>query len=181
VTEGSRSDVDPTTLADLLFDTLTALLGAIRRENSDRLAFGDTTWSQNAILAVLVNNGPMRLGELASLERRTPASTTITTMRMQRAGLLRRVPDRTDRRAVAVEVAPKGVAAYLCSVLNTRTKWYDRRAGGSRTIAGPTSTVPGVSGCPRRQHTTLVTPGWWMTCWGALSSCAERACTTMVT
>jgi DNA-binding MarR family transcriptional regulator len=116
LTGSTVSDVDLTALVESLFDALAALFVAMRRESFDRLVSGGSTLTQIEILAALVDKGPLRLGELAALEQHQASSTSATTMRMQRKGLLRRVPDPTDRRAVQVEVTRKGVAAYRSSV-----------------------------------------------------------------
>jgi DNA-binding MarR family transcriptional regulator len=115
-------EVDATALATSLFDTLAAMSVAMRRANTDRIAAGDITWSQHAILAVLVGNGPMRLNELAALERQKPPSTTIATVRLERKGWLTRAPDPSDNRGVLIAVTPQGVAAYRSSVDSMRMR-----------------------------------------------------------
>jgi DNA-binding MarR family transcriptional regulator len=115
-------EVDVTALATLLFDTLAAMSMAMRRDNVGRVAAGDITWSQHAILAALIGNGPMRLSELAALERQKPPSTTTATVRMERKGWLTRAPDPSDHRAVLVAVTPQGVAAHRSSVESMQTR-----------------------------------------------------------
>jgi DNA-binding MarR family transcriptional regulator len=128
VTETHSSEDDVTVLSDRVFDTLAALYASMRRDDVGRVAAGDTTWSQDEILAALIDHGPMRLGDLAALGWHQPASTTIAARRMQRKGLLCRVTDPSDGRVVLIALTSKGVATYRSSVARTRVKLAERLA-----------------------------------------------------
>ncbi len=59
-------------------------------------------------LAVLCTNGPMRMGELASLLRITPASTTRAVSCLVDMGFAQRIKDPTDQRSIVVSATPEG-------------------------------------------------------------------------
>ena len=68
--------------------------------------------SQGAVLAALVDSGPMRVGQLADVELvRLPSMTEIVA-RLERDGLVHRRPDPADRRAVLVEATSEGRSRY---------------------------------------------------------------------
>ncbi len=55
-------------------------------------------------LNIIENSGSLTAGELAALSGLTAGAVTGVIDRLERAGFARRVPDRTDRRRVSVEV-----------------------------------------------------------------------------
>lgn len=63
-------------------------------------------------LALLRDNGPLRIGELARLSRVTQPGMTKLAGAMEQAGLVIREPDPDDSRAVRVIATPEGEAAY---------------------------------------------------------------------
>lgn len=56
---------------------------------------------------ILDRGGRMTAGQLATAARLTTGAVTAVVDRLERVGLVRRVPDPTDRRRVLVEVTPK--------------------------------------------------------------------------
>ncbi|MEU6644952.1 MarR family transcriptional regulator [Saccharomonospora sp. NPDC046836] len=70
------------------------------------------TLTQGSVLAELVAGGPRRMSVLADLEGvRLPSLTDVVT-RLERDGLVIRVPDPADRRAVLVSVTAQGRRFY---------------------------------------------------------------------
>ena len=65
------------------------------------------------LLAVLHDEGPAILAELADATAQHPASISRLLDEMERQGLVKRTRDGTDRRRVQVELAPGGRARYL--------------------------------------------------------------------
>jgi len=65
--------------------------------------------AQLSALSVLVFAGPRTLGELARAEQVRPPTMTRIVAGLERAGLLRRERDATDRRVARVRATPKGV------------------------------------------------------------------------
>ena len=63
-------------------------------------------------LAILRDNGPLRIGELARLSRVTQPGMTRLIGGMERAGLVAREPDPEDSRAVRVVATEDGHTAY---------------------------------------------------------------------
>jgi DNA-binding MarR family transcriptional regulator len=75
---------------------------------------------------------PMRMGDLASERVCDPSSLTTMALRLETAGLVRRVPDPTDRRARLIVLTPDGKRArrrFLVLLLR-EDGIVDRWAGG---------------------------------------------------
>lgn len=68
----------------------------------------DLTLAQWAVLSSIWRNGKMGVKELAKLTGNAPPATSRIVDRMVSGGLLERVPDSHDRRAVIVDVSVKG-------------------------------------------------------------------------
>jgi DNA-binding MarR family transcriptional regulator len=66
----------------------------------------DLSAEQAHLLLVLWNEGPMKVGELQRILALGSGTLTGALDRMDKAGLVRRVPDASDRRAFRVEPAP---------------------------------------------------------------------------
>jgi DNA-binding MarR family transcriptional regulator len=67
------------------------------------------TWTDLQALYVLANHGPATPGELAKRVNLTTGSASRMIDRLDKAGYVRRVPDRKDRRRVVIEPVPDGV------------------------------------------------------------------------
>ncbi len=63
-------------------------------------------------LGLVVFAGPLRIGDLAKRERVGAPAMTKTVGVLERAGLVRRVPDKQDARAVVIRATAKGLAWY---------------------------------------------------------------------
>jgi DNA-binding MarR family transcriptional regulator len=96
-------------VAEELQRILTALFLKICR-TPDQLVAGNIPLAHLAILHTLFEHGPLRMSTLARSLRVTVPSTTITVGRLVHAGLVRRSPDSSDRRAVLVAITPLGRA-----------------------------------------------------------------------
>ncbi|MFW0783774.1 MarR family transcriptional regulator [Gordonia sp. CPCC 206044] len=98
------SENEVTELAVALRPTLTRLYLALRRHTPIR----EYTAAQASALAVLLDHGPMRMGELADRESiRMPTATALIDG-LTRNGLVERRPDPEDRRAVLVALTDHG-------------------------------------------------------------------------
>ncbi|GAA2102866.1 MarR family transcriptional regulator [Kitasatospora saccharophila] len=91
---------------------------------SDRQEF---TFTQQSALARIEQHGPIRLGELAGLERVSAPSITRTVASLVETGMVNRVPDPSDGRSVLVELSPDGVE-LLAHIRRRRSELLARRA-----------------------------------------------------
>ncbi|MFF7968059.1 MarR family winged helix-turn-helix transcriptional regulator [Streptomyces sp. NPDC007903] len=73
---------------------------------------GGLSTAASSALGRLGREGPQRLTELARAENATQPNMTQLVTRMERAGLVRRVADRTDGRGVLVEVTELGKEVF---------------------------------------------------------------------
>ena len=89
-----RSRPDPRDLADRLHSAAIRLLRSLRAED----AASGVTGPRLSALSVLVFGGPRTLTGLAAAEQVRPPTMSRLVRDMEREGLLRRVPDRDDRR-----------------------------------------------------------------------------------
>lgn len=74
------------------------------------LAGGHETGTTWRALAIIAEDGPMRVTEFATADRLTQPSATALLRRLDAEGLIRREQDPTDRRAVLVEITDAGRA-----------------------------------------------------------------------
>ncbi|MEP6999994.1 MAG: MarR family transcriptional regulator [bacterium] len=96
----------PEAVADRLHSAAIHLLRRLRREDD---ASGISAPRLSA-LSVLVFGGPRTIGELAKVEQvRVPTMSRLVAA-LEAGGLLRRVPDASDRRVVRVEATAAGHA-----------------------------------------------------------------------
>jgi DNA-binding MarR family transcriptional regulator len=65
-------------------------------------SLGDLTPSQRSVLFTLDREGPLRMGQLADLERITPPSLTGIVSRLEQRGLVAREPNPEDARSTVV-------------------------------------------------------------------------------
>ena len=96
--EGSPSD-----LADLVAQTARR----IRRGSTEHLAPLGITGAQARVLRI-VAGGPIRMADIAARLEVVPRSVTSMVDGLEEAGLVRRRPDRDDRRSVLVEPTAGG-------------------------------------------------------------------------
>ncbi len=82
-------------------------------------------------LGVVVFAGPLRIGDLAKKERVGAPAMTKTVGVLERAGLVRRLPDKQDARAVVIRATAKGAR----SVLGGRDERVRQLAAGLRQLS----------------------------------------------
>ena len=95
---------DPKALADALHSAAIHLLRTLRREDD---ASGLSAPRLSA-LSVVVFGGPLTLGQLARAEQVKPPTMTRIVTGLERAGLVERVDDSSDRRLTRIRATAKG-------------------------------------------------------------------------
>ncbi|MGB3485649.1 MAG: MarR family transcriptional regulator [Mycobacterium sp.] len=119
-TEGVVTDVaDVNDLAQGLHRALSKLFTVLRR--GDKVAAtpaDDLTLAQLSILVTLLDQGPMRMTELATHEKVRTPTTTVAIRRLEKLDLVKRTRDPSDLRAVLVEITPKGHAEHREALSN---------------------------------------------------------------
>lgn len=104
-------------MATELLETFAGMFTGMRRSDAVRIAAGNVTWAQHAILhAVITNERPMRVSDLAAEIALSVASTTVATRRLEQQRLVRRVKDPADHRSVLIAVTARGAAAHRRSM-----------------------------------------------------------------
>ena len=94
-----------------LLELLYGVLRGVRRDAAARLELQGTTPGQLRLLRTLEKcDGPRRLGELAAALDVAPRSVTSKVDQAEEEGLVRRLPDPSDRRATLVELTPAGAS-----------------------------------------------------------------------
>lgn len=89
---------------------------SVLRHTGKTAAAGDLTLAQLSILLTLLDQGPMRMTELAAHERVRTPTTTVAIRRLEKLGLVKRSRDPSDLRAVLVEITPEGLAQHRDSL-----------------------------------------------------------------
>src|SRR5689334_23720797 len=115
-------------LAGELQRVLSKVFSVLRRGDTNRNEAGDLTLAQLSILLTLLDQGPIRMTELAAHERVRTPTTTVAIRRLEKLGLVKRSRDPSDLRAVLVDVTPEGLVqhrealatrqAYLATLLS---------------------------------------------------------------
>jgi DNA-binding MarR family transcriptional regulator len=98
------------------------LARALRRESH---ALG-VTGGQVTLLFHIQQHRGIGVRDLAALERISPASMSSHVERLERAGLIQRTPDPSDRRRQGLSLSPEG-ERVLRSVKSRRTAWLAAR------------------------------------------------------
>jgi DNA-binding MarR family transcriptional regulator len=104
-----------TELAGELQQVLSKLFSVLRRVDANRNTpegGADLTLAQLSILLTLLDQGPIRMTELAALERVRTPTTTVAIRRLEKLGLVKRSRDPSDLRAVLVDVTPRGLVQH---------------------------------------------------------------------
>lgn len=91
--EGDATLPDVTHLAEGLHRTLAKLFTLLRRSDNHTEAAGELTLAQLSILVTLLNQGPIRMTELAAHERVRTPTTTVAIRRLEKLGLVKRTKD----------------------------------------------------------------------------------------
>ncbi|KKW63115.1 MarR family transcriptional regulator [Mycolicibacterium elephantis] len=108
------ADVEPqvTELAGELQRVLARVFSVLRRSDTNRADAGDLTLAQLSILLTLLDQGPLRMTDLAAHERVRTPTTTVAIRRLEKLGLVKRSRDPSDLRAVLVDITPEGRAQH---------------------------------------------------------------------
>ena len=107
-------------LAEGLHRTLSKLFAILRRGDPNGAAAGELTLAQLSILVTLLDQGPIRMTDLAAHERVRTPTTTVAIRRLEKIGLVKRSRDPSDLRAVLVDITPRGRAVHGESLANRR-------------------------------------------------------------
>ena len=101
-------------LAGELQRVLSRVFSVLRRSDPNRgdARTGDLTLAQLSILLTLLDQGPIRMTELAAHERVRTPTTTVAIRRLEKLGLVKRLRDPSDLRAVLVDITPEGLAQH---------------------------------------------------------------------
>lgn len=112
---------DVAELAQGLHRALSKLFSILRRgDPSATAAAGELTLAQLSILVTLLDQGPIRMTDLAAHERVRTPTTTVAIRRLEKVGLVKRSRDPSDLRAVLVDITPRGRAVHGESLANRR-------------------------------------------------------------
>jgi DNA-binding MarR family transcriptional regulator len=108
-------------LAGELQRVLSRVFSILRRSDPTRdAATNDLTLAQLSILLTLLEQGPIRMTELAAHERVRTPTTTVAIRRLEKLGLVKRSRDPSDLRAVLVDITPEGLAQHQEALANRR-------------------------------------------------------------
>lgn len=110
-----------TELAEGLHRALSKLITILRRGDPNPVAAGDLTLAQLSILITLLDQGPIRMTDLAAHERVRTPTTTVAIRRLEKIGLVKRSRDPSDLRAVLVDITPRGRAVHSESLASRRS------------------------------------------------------------
>jgi len=107
-------------LAGELQRVLSKVFSVLRRGDTTRTDAGDLTLAQLSILLTLLDQGPIRMTDLAAHERVRTPTTTVAIRRLEKLGLVKRSRDPSDLRAVLVDITPKGLAQHREALASRR-------------------------------------------------------------
>jgi len=85
---------------------------SVMRHTGRTSTSGDLTLAQLSILLTLLDQGPIRMTDLAAHERVRTPTTTVAIRRLEKLGLVKRSRDPSDLRAVLVDITPEGLAQH---------------------------------------------------------------------
>jgi DNA-binding MarR family transcriptional regulator len=114
-----ETDAQVSELAGELQRVLSKVLSVLRHTGKTSTT-GDLTLAQLSILLTLLDQGPMRMTELAAHERVRTPTTTVAIRRLEKLGLVKRSRDPSDLRAVLVDITPQGHAQHEESLASRR-------------------------------------------------------------
>ncbi|UXA18140.1 MarR family winged helix-turn-helix transcriptional regulator [Mycobacterium sp. SMC-4] len=114
-----ETDAQVSELAGELQRVLSKVLSVLRHTGKTSTS-GDLTLAQLSILLTLLDQGPMRMTELAAHERVRTPTTTVAIRRLEKLGLVKRSRDTSDLRAVLVEITPQGLQQHQEALASRR-------------------------------------------------------------
>jgi DNA-binding MarR family transcriptional regulator len=91
-----------------------------------RRGVGELTLSLQSALSSIANHGPVKLSELAAIERVAPPTVTKMIGRLEDEGLVARFTDPADGRATLVSCTDSG-EAWIAAARSMRTAWLAER------------------------------------------------------
>ncbi|HEX5406789.1 MAG TPA: MarR family transcriptional regulator [Pseudonocardiaceae bacterium] len=91
-----------------LVGRLRGVIGKLARKLNDTSTGEGLTPTQYSVLGLIRKRGPLGLAELTDLEGLNPTMVSRIVRRLDDDGLIRRLPDPSDLRAVRVEITPAG-------------------------------------------------------------------------
>src|SRR5271166_570370 len=118
--DGESTAREVTELAEGLHRALSKLFSILRRGDPNVATAGELTLAQLSILVTLLDQGPIRMTDLAAHERVRTPTTTVAIRRLEKIGLVKRSRDPSDLRAVLVDITPRGRAVHGESLANRR-------------------------------------------------------------
>lgn len=104
----SKSETTTTEVESEPTARLRAVLGRLSRRLRPTLAGSGLTPSEISVLFTIVRFGPLRLSEVAEIERLNPTMLSRIAAQLSDAGLIRRSADPGDRRAALVQASAAG-------------------------------------------------------------------------
>ncbi|MBK5267681.1 MAG: MarR family transcriptional regulator [Acidimicrobiia bacterium] len=113
--------IDPAEIAAALRLSIGRLARRLRQES-----VGDLTPSQRSILFTLDRHGPLRMGELAAIEKISAPSVTGIVGRLEERGLVDRQPDPNDARSTLVRPT-ETATTILAAARQLRTAFLTTR------------------------------------------------------
>ncbi len=106
---------------------------SVLRHTGKTATAGDLTLAQLSILLTLLDQGPMRMTELAAHERVRTPTTTVAIRRLEKLGLVKRSRDPSDLRAVLVEITPEACPSTGMPWPPGRLTWPSCSLSSART------------------------------------------------
>jgi DNA-binding MarR family transcriptional regulator len=119
--DSDSTAAEVTELAEGLHRALSKLFSILRRGDPSGVVAGELTLAQLSILVTLLDQGPIRMTDLAAHERVRTPTTTVAIRRLEKIGLVKRSRDPSDLRAVLVDITPRGLAVHRESLNNRLT------------------------------------------------------------
>ena len=116
--DSEQTGREVTELAEGLHRALSKLFSILRRGDPTGAAANELTLAQLSILVTLLDQGPIRMTDLAAHERVRTPTTTVAIRRLEKVGLVKRSRDPSDLRAVLVDITPRGRAVHSESQAN---------------------------------------------------------------
>ena len=124
---------------------LRIVIGRLARKLNDTSTGEGLTPTQYSVLGLIRARGPLGLAELTDLEGLNPTMLSRIVRKLDDRGLIRRLPDPSDLRAVRVEVTDAGTAVHT-RIRDARTSalsdWIERLP--AETQAGLLAAVPAL-------------------------------------
>ncbi|HVV18644.1 MAG TPA: MarR family transcriptional regulator [Pseudonocardiaceae bacterium] len=95
-----------------LVGRLRGVISRLARQLNNTSTGEGLTPSQYSVLGLVRSRGPLGLAELTDLEGLNPTMLSRIVRKLDEDGMIRRLPDPTDLRAVRVEITPAGVLVH---------------------------------------------------------------------